>query len=214
MLAKVAIIDSGIGNLRSVYSAIHKIGGQAELVCSAAQLKHCDRLILPGVGSFKTAMKALEQHGLYEAILSFVNLERPLLGICLGMQLLMESSEEQTVTQGFGFFPGRVTKIPDQLPCGSDNKVPHIAWQPLYFPKDVNQAGKLICKGLKGAEYVYFLHSYQVKLANDDNILFQCDYNGLPIIAAIAKDNVYGLQFHPEKSGETGLCLLKNFLRV
>jgi len=214
MIAKVAIIDSGMGNFRSVYAAIGKIGGQPELVNSAAQLKHYDRVILPGVGSFNTAMNALKQKGLYEAILSFIDLERPLLGICLGMQLLMESSEEQAVTQGFGLFQGRVKKIPDQLPCGSHNKVPHIAWQQLHSSENVTEAGKLMCKGLKGAEYAYFLHSYQVKLANDDNMLFQCHYNGLPIIAALAKDNVYGLQFHPEKSGETGLCLLKNFLLI
>ena len=194
-----AIIDYGAGNLFSVKNALDYLGIENNITKNAEDLRAADRLILPGVGDFPDAMRMLNESGLVGVIKEEVQ-KKPLLGICLGMQMLFEKGYEFEETDGLGLIKGSVKLMtPENL------AVPHIGWNELELNKP--------CKLLeKGGEYVYFVHSYAADCPSD-NVAAYCDY-GMKVPALVFNGNVYGAQFHPEKSGETGLEMLKKFAKL
>lgn len=197
----IGIIDYGMGNLRSVEKALEFLGYQAFVSCDLESLKKADKLILPGVGAFKDAIKTLEDTGLAAFIKYWTAENKPLLGICLGMQLLFESSEEYGVHQGLGILEGNIKRLP------KGEKIPHMGWNSLNVKKEA----PLFC-GLPDTPYVYFVHSYYLQ-TEADIVSATCVY-GQEISVAAQKGNIYALQFHPEKSGEIGLKILDNFGRL
>jgi glutamine amidotransferase len=192
MLSMIGIVDYGMGNLFSVSKALERLG--ADYFISGENLLEADALILPGVGSFRDAMERLPQ----DAIKEFVATGKPLLGICLGMQLLFEKSEENGVTAGLGLLPGVVRRFP-----GDNYKVPHMGWNRLEFVRS-----SPILKNLE-EDHVYFVHSYFVEPSAVT--VAKVDYHE-QVSAIVGRDNIYGMQFHPEKSSKLGMALLKNFL--
>ncbi|CAD7288802.1 imidazole glycerol phosphate synthase subunit HisH [Campylobacter suis] len=199
----IAIIDYGAGNIQSVMNAFEKIGAKATLVSDADKLKSYDKLILPGVGAFSEAMQRLKSANLDEAIKDFVASSKPFLGICLGMQLLFDQSDEFGFSAGLGLISGKVVKFQNDKFI-TPLKVPHVGWNTVNFKKQT-----AINKGLKDSEYFYFVHSFHA-VCEDDVVLGVSKY-GYNFISAVAKDNVFGFQPHPEKSHDTGLKILKNF---
>lgn len=194
----ITIIDYGMGNLRSVEKALEFLGFNAMISSKPKDIENASSLILPGVGAFGDAMKHLNERQLVEPIKKQVKTGKPFLGICLGMQLLLDKSLEHGQFDGLGLVSGNV--IPFEL---DDLKVPHMGWNNL-----IARDNELFSKSED--KYVYFVHSFFASDVNDDNIIATCDY-GLEFVAAVRKDNVYGLQFHPEKSGDIGLDMLRNF---
>ena len=195
----IAIIDYGAGNLFSVKNALDFLGLENKITNSADDLRSADRLILPGVGAFPDAMRMLGETGLISVIREEVQ-KKPLLGICLGMQMLFEKGYEFGETDGLGLIPGSVKLM---HPAG-DLPVPHIGWNSL----EKNVPCRLLDKCADG-EYVYFVHSFAAE-CDSANVAAYCDY-GMKVPALVFSGNVYGAQFHPEKSGENGLMMLKNF---
>lgn len=197
-----AIIDYGAGNLRSVEKALTHIGCSCRVVESGRELLEANRAVLPGVGAFGEAMNGLESRGLVQAIREFAASGRPLLGVCLGLQVLFESSEESPGVKGLGLLKGRVVRLPEE----SGLKIPHVGWNSLT----VDRPGWLL-EGLEPEPYVYFVHSYYLQ-AGEDVVSARAEY-GADIHAAVERGNLAACQFHPEKSGETGLRILRNFAR-
>ena len=195
----IAVIDYGAGNLFSVCNALTYLGLEHQLTKSAADLEQADALILPGVGAFPAAMEMLHASGLVDTILSCAK-EKPLLGICLGMQMLLESSDEVSVCRGLSLIPGEVHRIPSERVI-----IPHMGWNELEITQDCP-----LLKGIDSPVYAYFVHSYQ-GFCRPENVAAYADYDGK--IPALITDGkfVYGAQFHPEKSGEQGLQMLRNF---
>lgn len=210
MTARTTIVDYGIGNLLSVSRGLEHSGADVKFAGDAASIAGAERLVLPGVGAFGKATEKLHELGLFEAILRFIESGRPFLGICVGMQLMMDYSEEFGRFDGFSLIAGHVAKIPKTGADGSPHPVPHIGWNRL------NRGGadweNTIFRGLETGVWVYFVHSFTATPESQDHVLSQCDYNGCAITAAIVKDNMTGCQFHPEKSGPVGLAILKNFI--
>ena len=200
----LGIIDYNMGNLASVYNACSKFTKDLKIVKNADDLKNLDKIILPGVGAYKDAMQHLEKSGLKNAILDFANSKKPLLGICLGMQLLFESSEEFGYTKGLGLIEGKVVKF-DKSKMGSDLKIPHMGWN-----KIVNKDNPLF-KNLQNP-YLYFVHSYHV--ITDDKYTIATTNYGYDFVSAVNKDNIFGFQPHPEKSHNNGLKILENFINL
>lgn len=200
----LGIIDYNMGNLASVYNACSKFTKDLKIVKNADDLKNLDKIILPGVGAYKDAMQHLENSGLKDAILDFANSKKPLLGICLGMQLLFESSEEFGYTKGLGLIEGKVVKF-DKSKMGSDLKIPHMGWN-----KIVNKDNPLF-KNLQNP-YLYFVHSYHV--VTDDKYTIATTNYGYDFVSAVNKDNIFGFQPHPEKSHNNGLKILENFINL
>ncbi len=200
----LGIIDYNMGNLASVYNACSKFTKDLKIVKNADDLKNLDKIILPGVGAYKDAMQHLEDSGLKDAILDFANSKKPLLGICLGMQLLFESSEEFGYTKGLGLIEGKVVKF-DKSKMGSDLKIPHMGWN-----KIVNKDNPLF-KNLQNP-YLYFVHSYHV--VTDDKYTIATTNYGYDFASAVNKDNIFGFQPHPEKSHNNGLKILENFINL
>ena len=198
-----AIVDYGVGNLFSLTSSFAAIGVEAEAVRDPAALARASRLVLPGVGAFADAARALRESGLQETVLALARSGKPLLGICLGMQLLLERSYEYGEHPGLGLIPGEVRPIAETIP--PDLKIPHIGWNALRF------AGKPcpLFRGVPEGSYVYFVHSYAGTGCGEAAAALT-DY-GAPLTAAVWRENVYGCQFHPEKSGPVGLRILRNF---
>ncbi len=201
----IAIIDYGVGNLFSLKSSFGAIGKECVVTASKDDIKKSERLVLPGVGAFGDAMEKLENSGLVPAIKEEVSLGKPILGICLGMQLLFEKSFEYGEHCGLGLIKGEVRPIADVVP--NDVKIPHIGWNSLDFKKE----NKLF-KYIKNGDFVYFVHSFFADKCTADTIA-DTEYYA-PITAAVCKKSVYGCQFHPEKSGEVGLNILKAFCEI
>lgn len=201
----IGIIDYGMGNLYSVSKGIERLHVPFLLSEDPHELEKTDGLILPGVGSFKDAMAILTQSGLRDYIVRSVEAGKPLFGICLGMQLLFEESEENGRTKGFGFLPGHVERFSGQGPNGHSYKIPHMGWNNLRFHDPDHPL-------LSGTEegHVYFVHSYVVKPDHSDNVLASSDYYQT-VPAVVGNGNVYGAQFHPEKSSTVGMSILNNF---
>lgn len=209
---KIVVIDYGLGNLYSVKQALEYCGADQVLVsANPKDLADADRAVLPGVGAFSDGIRGLAERDLVEPIRQYVTTGRPLLGICLGMQLLSTESEEFGVFKGLDLIPARVVPIDRRGPDGLLRKIPYIGWDPL-IPKS-DEFNSSILGNISLNESVYFVHSYQVQLVHNEHLLANYKLDDQEITAAFKKDNVTGVQFHPEKSGETGLEILKSFLR-
>ncbi|MFB3919329.1 imidazole glycerol phosphate synthase subunit HisH [Candidatus Velamenicoccus archaeovorus] len=201
MIKKTAIIDYGMGNLYSVRNSFAALGMDTDTVGRGCDLGRYEKLILPGVGAFGDAMKELKKRGLIAPVRDFVASGRPLIGICLGMQLLLDESEESPGVEGLGIIPGRVRKFSGKL------KVPHMGWNKIA--KTVGRCR--IFRGLKGNIYAYFCHSYYAVPKDKKVVIGETEY-GVRFASMIEKGRVYGMQFHPEKSQDIGLTLLRNFI--
>ncbi len=203
-MVQVGIVDYGMGNLGSVRNAFEYLGAKTTLVSDSDSLKVADILVLPGVGAFGQAMQHLRSMEILDALNEQVcERKKPFLGICLGMQLLAESSSEHGFHKGFGWIPGRVCRIERET-----LRVPHVGWNELNI-----RPGDPLYAGFQKPVSVYFVHSYWFESSDPASVKAFTDYGG-PITASIQKDNIYGLQYHPEKSHKTGLHILKNFLNL
>lgn len=206
--AKITVVDYGVGNLHSVIKAFNHFGENPSISEEAEEIFKSDAIILPGVGSFKAGIEGLKIRKLDKAIKDFAKTNKPILGICLGAQLLMSRGHEFGTFDGLDIIPGQVEvfkKIED--------KIPHIGWNEVVMPKEASW-NKTILRSIKQHSDLYFVHSYFLKPKNKKNILSLTKYGGLEFCSAIYKDNIYGCQFHPEKSGETGLRIIKNFINL
>lgn len=199
----IAIIDYDAGNIKSVEKALQYLGEEAVITRDAGEILAADKVILPGVGAFGDAMEKLNRYGLVPVIHEVVEKGIPFLGICLGLQLMFESSEEAPGVEGLGLLKGKIVRIPE----GDGLKVPHMGWNSLSFPKE----GRLFA-GIPENSYVYFVHSYYLQ-AEVDIVTATAEY-GVTIHASVEKGNVFACQFHPEKSSHTGLTILKNFVEL
>lgn len=197
----IAIIDYDAGNLKSVEKAFLHLGKEAVITRNQDEILCADKVVLPGVGAFGDAMHKLHSYHLVDTIKKVVDNKTPLLGICLGLQLLFESSEESVGVKGLSILEGEIVRIPDQ----KDLKIPHIGWNSLQ----VSEGAKLF-QGLPKNPYVYFVHSYYLKAKNEKEVAATTEYSTI-IHASVEKDNVFACQFHPEKSGDVGLQILRNF---
>lgn len=200
----IAIIDYDAGNIRSVEKALQFLGQEVKITRDREEILGADKVVLPGVGSFGDAMGKLHQYGLVEVIRQVAEKKTPFLGICLGLQLLFERSDESPGVEGLGILKGEILRIPE----GEGRKIPHMGWNSLEF----RNQGRLFA-GLSGEPYVYFVHSYYLK-ARDEQIVKATTEYGVTIHASVEQDNIFACQFHPEKSSDTGLKILKNFVEL
>lgn len=197
----IAILDYDAGNIRSVEKALQHLGEETILTHDFREIQKADKVILPGVGAFGDAMEHLKHYELDRAIKEVVAMDKPFLGICLGLQLLFESSDETPGVEGLGILKGNILRIPEE----EGLKIPHIGWNALEFPRE----GRLF-QDLPADPYVYFVHSYYLQAQEPQIVTATCEY-GVHIHASVEKNQVFACQFHPEKSGEVGLKILKNF---
>ena len=200
----IAIVDYDAGNLKSVEKALIYIGEKPLVTDDSEVILSADKIILPGVGAFGEAMEKLKARGLVDTLRKAVEKGIPLLGICLGMQLLFDGSDESEGVEGLSILPGKITRIP----ANGVDKIPHMGWNSLEFPKQ----SKLFA-GINEGAFVYFVHSYYLQADNEEDVAATTEYI-THIHAAVESGNVYGCQFHPEKSGEVGLSILKNFVSL
>ena len=208
---EVTIIDYGVGNLLSVKRGFEHCGAKVVLTSEPNLILASQRVVLPGVGAFPNAMDALQNLNLVSIIKELAIIGTPLLAICLGMQLLMDESEEFGLTTGLGLIPGRVVPVPDKTVEGASQKIPHIGWSSLHDScENSNWTGTLLQDNQLG-DPVYFVHSYMAKPAIPKNRVAHAMYGGHRISAVVSKDQITGCQFHPEKSGEVGLKILRKF---
>ena len=199
----IAIIDYGAGNLHSVKNALDFLGTESVITSDAKIIEEADKVILPGVGAFGDAMASLEKSGLSECVKKAARSGKPFLGICLGMQLLFSESEESPGVKGLEIFPGKIVRIPDK-----GLKIPHMGWNDLKFTKESK-----ILKDLGDEPFVYFVHSYYLE-AEDKSVVSAYTEYGQRLDIAVERGNVFATQFHPEKSGKTGLKILTNFVNL
>ena len=211
MKQNIAILDYGIGNLISVKKAIEYVGGTPIISSNFDKLLSCDKLILPGVGAYAKGMYLLNKRGLKNLVYEFIKTGKPIMGICLGMQLLFQESEEFGFTSGLGVLEGKIVSIKKNSK-DKTIKIPHISWSELYFERG-RENNILLC-GIKKKDQVYFVHSYGVDYKTTDTIISSVYYYDIKIAAIVQKNNVFGCQFHPERSGEVGLKILENFLNI
>jgi len=209
---QVVVIDYGVGNLLSVQRALEHCGAHVILSSDPDQILSANRVILPGVGAFASAMQALEYLDLVDVIRKLADRKIPLLGICLGMQLLFEESEEFGITSGLGLIPGRVIAVPSKTTSGDFLKVPHIGWNSLLLSNDLVGWHGSLFNYIQNLDSMYFLHSYMSVPSNPTHRIFDCLYGGHILSAVVGFDQIIGCQFHPEKSGEAGLAFLCKFL--
>ena len=200
----IAIIDYDAGNIKSVEKALQKLGADVVITKDADTILSAEKVILPGVGAFGDAMANLKKYDLVSVIKKVVEKEIPFLGICLGLQLLFERSDETPGVEGLGILKGEVLRIPDH----EDLKIPHMGWNSLHFQNE----GRLFA-GLPEESYVYFVHSYYLKAEEPEIVKATAEY-GVTIHASVEKGNVFACQFHPEKSSDVGLQILKNFVEL
>jgi glutamine amidotransferase len=198
----IAVLDYGIGNLRSAEKALQRVGADARLVTDADEADGADAVVLPGVGAFGSCMRALRHSGLDRVALAAIDRGTPFLGVCIGMQLLYESSEEDPDEKGLGVIGGRVRRLPAGV------KHPQMQWNAL----ELRQPADSLVAGLGSSPWVYFVHSYAPEDTGHD-VIATCDYGG-PVVAAVGRPRLWATQFHPEKSGAVGLQLLANFARA
>lgn len=199
----IAIIDYGAGNLHSVKNALDFLGADSVITGDAGEIRKADKVILPGVGAFGDAMKSLSESGLSETVREVISGGKPFLGICLGLQMLFEESEETPNIKGLGIFKGKSVKIPD-----TGLKIPHMGWNSIKLTKDSK-----ILNNIGAEPYVYFVHSYYIQ-PEDKSIVSAYTEYGERLDIAVEKDNIFATQFHPEKSGDLGMTILKNFVEI
>lgn len=208
----VTVIDYDCGNLFSVARAVEQCGGRVEFAETPEAAANAERLILPGVGAFGAAMAALRQRHMDDAVKTFAGTGRPFLGICVGLQAMLDYSKEFGHHQGLGLIPGAVLPVPSTNANGAPQPVPHIGWARL---ENQSNGTKRTIFGDDGAEnWAYFVHSFAAAPENPGDVTHTCNYGGHAITAAIAKDNLIGCQFHPEKSGPAGLAMIDKFLAL
>jgi len=208
MKKAIVIIDYGIGNVQSIQNVLNKFDVDTVLTKVKSKILQADGVILPGVGAFKKAMHQLEKNGLTKVINEYVLTKKPLLGVCLGMQLLFESSEEFGVTKGLGLIKGKVEKFPPNI----DGKLPHISWN-IIKPKSIDWQDTIF-KNVSDKDSFYFVHSYICRPDSKIVILSTTEYGGLDFCSGIKMNNIYGCQFHPEKSAESGIAVISNFVEI
>ena len=208
----IGIVDYNMGNLASVINAFAKVGADARLESDPTKLANYDKLILPGVGAFGDAMEHLASNGMDEAVKTYANSGKPLLGICLGMQLLFDSSEEFGSTKGLGLIPGKVVAF-DETKFDHPQKVPHMGWNEL-FQQNVETDPRVcpLFNGLDDDFYLYFVHSFHAVC--DDTYAIGKTHYGYKFVSAVQNNNIYGIQPHPEKSHENGLKIIENFVNL
>ncbi|MGQ9627219.1 MAG: imidazole glycerol phosphate synthase subunit HisH [Anaerolineae bacterium] len=199
---QIAIVDYGMGNLRSVQKAFERVGAETVVTSDPAHIAEAQAVVLPGVGAFGDAMENLRRAGLDGAVLQVIEEGRPFLGICLGMQILFEEGEEMGLHKGLGVFGGRVVRFDTEL------KVPHVGWNQIHIRLETP-----LLQGVPNDSYAYFIHSYYARPSEPEIILATTDY-GIDYASIVGRDNVFGIQFHPEKSQEVGLKILGNFVRL
>lgn len=202
----ITIIDYGMGNLKSVYNALGYLNIDCEITNNREKIEKAGKIILPGVGAFKDAMKNLEVRGLDKLIVKKAEEGIPILGICLGMQLLFDKSYEGGEFEGLSIIEGEIKKLDNNILEKEKVKIPHIGWNNLRIKKV-----SPILKGINENEFVYFVHSYYGAVKNKEDLISETIYGTNKIAAVVGNNNVFGTQFHPEKSGEVGLKILKNF---
>lgn len=208
-MTMIAIIDYGMGNLRSVQKGFEKVGSEAVVTADPKVVLEADKIVLPGVGAFRDCMRNLEEAGFVEPILRVIREGRPFLGICVGMQLLFTDSVEFGLYRGLDIIPGHVLRFPEGMREGSEElKVPHMGWNQLSF-----RNRPPVFDGLAEGTSVYFVHSYYAKPDDDSVIATETDY-GIRFCSSVWKDNVVATQFHPEKSQAEGLKIIKNFAEL
>lgn len=200
----IAIIDYDAGNLKSVEKALQYLGEECIVTRDKEKLLKADKIILPGVGAFGDAMEKLHKFGLVDVIHKLVKENKPFLGICLGLQLMFESSEEGPGVKGLGLLPGKIVKFPEK----EGFKIPHMGWNSI----DVKEGSRLF-KGVSNNSYVYFVHSYYLQAENENDVAATTEYI-THVHASVEHDNIFACQFHPEKSGYVGLRILKNFCEL
>ena len=211
-MKKITIINYGCGNILNLARSVEFLSYEAEITNDKEKILNARHLILPGVGAFSTAAKQLDKYNLYETISEYSKSKKPLLGICLGMQLLFTSSYEFGNHKGLGLIEGEVTKI-----SGNENKelkVPHMGWNEIYPTNNEKEWKNKILKNTLIGKDFYFVHSYVGVTKNPKSTIAVCNYSNISIPAVVSKENIFGCQFHPEKSGENGLKVLKNFCEI
>ncbi|MDP1801977.1 MAG: imidazole glycerol phosphate synthase subunit HisH [Bacteroidota bacterium] len=206
---KIAIIDYGIGNVKSILNALDNFNAETILTNKPEDILNADGVILPGVGAFKTGMENLIAHDLIPVIKQYVKTGKPFLGICLGMQLLLDESEEFGNTKGLGLIKGKVKKL--VIDETTNERLPHVSWNEIKEPEK-NRWQNSILENVQQFSDVYFVHSFAAAPSTEADILATCNYGNKDFCAAVKKENVFGVQFHPEKSGKTGLAILKKFI--
>ena len=204
----ISIIDYDAGNIKSVEKAIEFLGEEVEITSDKEKILASDGVILPGVGAFGVAMEKLHSRNLVETIKEYAKTGKPFLGICLGLQLLFDESDETPGVKGLGLLEGKIKRIPSEYEDGTILKVPHIGWNSI----DINPSRKLM-KGIPSDSYVYFVHSFYLEAANLSDVIATTEY-GVKIHAAVERDNIMATQFHPEKSSDVGLKILSNFIAM
>ena len=209
----IAIVDYGVGNLFSLASSVRSLGAEVCVTGRAADLRAASHILLPGVGAFADAMGKLRATGLVP-VLQAEAAHTPLLGICLGMQMLFDASEEFGEYEGLGLIHGRVTRLPGTDVWGAPQRVPHIGWAPLLPADGRTDFAGTVLAGVAPEQECYFIHSYEAKPADPADRLADTLYGGRPVCAAAARGAVVGCQFHPEKSGPVGLAILRQFLNI
>lgn len=211
--AKVAVIDFGMGNLLSVQRGLEHVGAEVCITSDPERILAAGRVVLPGVGAFPGAMEELGRRQLVEVIRSVARKNTPLLGICLGMQVLFESSLEFEETTGLGLIAGRVVPLPRTGNDGSSHKIPHVGWSALQPVGNGTWAGGVLSE-IDPGEAAYFVHSFMAQPQVPESRIADCYYNGIPVAAVVGSGQVIGCQFHPEKSGDVGLRILRRFLSL
>jgi glutamine amidotransferase len=212
---KISLLDYGLCNMLNVARALEYAGASVKVIDDPNEVLAAERLVVPGVGAFSQCMRAVTDLGHGEAICEFVKSGRPMLGICVGMQMLFEASDEFGETPGLAILPGRVRVIPGTTTSGISQRVPHIGWNRLIARQAGGTWDKTLLAPFVGTEpAVYFVHSFAAQPANDHDRLADCDYGGHRISAMVKRDNVTATQFHPERSGPIGLRMLEEFLAL
>jgi imidazole glycerol-phosphate synthase subunit HisH len=213
MTPKVTVIDYGASNLLNVVRALEHCGAEVLIADQPEAVINAGRIILPGVGAFADGMAGLQNKNLVDPLRFFCKKGNPFLGICLGMQMMLGSSDEFGRHEGLGLIPGRVVAIPPRRSNGEPHKIPHIGWNELQYAGPNGSWKDTLFSKLSPGEPMYFVHSFMAIPDDDSHRLANCDYNGQSICAAVRTGNMTGCQFHPEKSGEAGLNILQEFLR-
>ena len=211
---KVSVIDYGLSNLLSVCRAVEKLGHEPSLIRTGPEVREANILILPGVGAFSDGMAGLIARDMLEPLWGCAESNVPILGICLGMQMLFESSREYGIHRGLGLIPGHVERICERSMDDTPLRIPHIGWAGLLAPESTSENfTSPLLRYVQPGEEVYFVHSYAAQPKHREHILSECSYGGNRLCAAVGRKNIYGTQFHPEKSGPVGLKILQAFLQ-
>lgn len=209
--SKITVLDYGVGNLLSVKRGLEHFGAEVKITSDYRDIKKADRLVFPGVGAFPNAMYTLEKLDLIDPIKVFVKSGKPFVAICLGMQLLMEESDEFQITKGLGIIKGIVTKLPTRNAHNISHKVPHIGWSKIQPGNNLTNWNSTLLQDNSTYDYAYFVHSYHVLPNETSTTLATTNFNGIEVVAAVKHENVTAFQFHPEKSSNTGLKILNRF---